>query len=99
MTNEYEFLGFAPEDFEERVEKDLLLCEDCGCVLAPVDQLRWLAKRLGPLTFTNPTLMLVSHKELAVVDEGVRMDTDEPLRAKRVSIQCPRCRRKVALAV
>jgi hydrogenase-4 component H len=97
LSNEYDFVGFAPEDFEEKTEKALLLCECCGEILAPVDQLRWLAKRLGPLTFANPTLMLVSQKDLAVVDEGVKSATEG--REARVSIQCPKCRRKTALLV
>ena len=99
LTNEYEFLGFAREDFEEKVQKELLLCERCGCVIAPIDQIRWLVKRLGPLAFTNPTLMLVSAAELAVVDEGVKTESKEVQRYQRVSIQCPKCRRKTALAV
>jgi len=101
LTNEYDFVGFAPEDFEEKVEKELLECEFCGCTVAPVDQIRWVAKRLGPLTFTNPTLMLVSQRELRVVDEGVKTDMSVggAQRAQRVSIQCPKCRRKTAVAV
>lgn len=99
LTNEYDFVGFRPQDFEEQVEKDLLLCEGCGGVIAPLDQLRWLARRLGPLAFANPTLMLVSHQELTVVDQGVRTDSPDAQRFQRVSIQCPKCRRKTALAV
>lgn len=99
MTNEWDFVGFAPEDFEERTEKELLLCESCGGVLAPVDQIRWLVKRLGALAFANPTLMLVSHKELAVVDEGVKPETETVGREGHVSIQCPKCRRKTSLVV
>jgi len=100
QTSEYDCLGFAPEDFEERCEKELLLCECCGEIIAPVDQLRWLARRLGPLVYTNPTLMLVAQKELAVVDEGVRPSEDAPPgRGGRVGLLCPHCRRKTALVV
>jgi hydrogenase-4 component H len=99
LGNEYICVGFAPEDFEEKVDKELLRCECCGCLIAPVDQLRWLARRLGPLAFTNPTVMLVSHRDLAVVDEGVKSEAADVQRSQRVSIQCPKCRRKTALAV
>ena len=97
LTNEYDFVGFTPADFEERVEKPLLLCEACGAVIAPLDQLRWLARRLGPLAFTNPTLMLVSHRELALVDEGLKPESERVERTQRVSIVCPKCSRKTAL--
>jgi hydrogenase-4 component H len=99
LSNEYDYVGFSRTDFEECVEKDLLLCECCGEVIAPVDQLRWLVRRLGPLAFTNPTLMLVSTRELALVSEGVKITSDKTVRAERVSIQCPKCRRKTAFAV
>ena len=99
QTREYAFVGFAPEDFEDKCENELLLCECCGEVIAPVAQLKWLAKRLGPLAFTNPTLMLVSHKELAVVDDGVRTDPAVAGRGDRLRIQCPKCRRQTALTV
>jgi formate hydrogenlyase subunit 6/NADH:ubiquinone oxidoreductase subunit I len=99
QTTEYTSVGFKPEDFEEKCEKELLLCEECGHVVAPVDQIKWLARRLGPLAFANPTLMLVSAGELAVVDEGVKPPSDAPRRAGRVSIQCPKCRRKTSLVI
>lgn len=99
QTTEFDNVGFAPEDFEDKTENELLLCEDCGDVIAPIDQIRWLAKRLGPLAFANPTLMLVSHKELAVVDEGVKAKEGAPVRHGRISIQCPRCRRENALTI
>jgi hydrogenase-4 component H len=99
LTPEYDHVGFKPEDFEERVEKELLLCEGCGCVIAPRDQILWLARRLGALAFTNPTVMLVAHDRLSVVDEGVRPGDGAGGRVRRISIQCPKCRRKAAMTV
>lgn len=99
LTNEFDFAGFKPEDFEEKVEKDLLLCEACGCVIAPLAHLQWIIRRLGPLAFTNSTLMLVSLKELAVVSEPVAAEPNAPHRGQHLMIQCPRCRRATALAV
>ena len=97
MTSEYIEVGFRPEDFEERVEKQLLLCEVCGESLAPVDQLRWLVNRLGPLAFSNPTLMLVAGRDLGIVDQAVKTQGDTVQRADRLRIQCPKCRRATAL--
>ena len=97
MTDEYIAVGCRPEDFEERVEKELLLCEVCGEHLAPVDQLRWLVRRLGPLAFTNPTLMLMAGRDLGVVEKPVRMEGENVQRADRLRIQCPACRRATAL--
>lgn len=99
LTNEYNCVGFAPADFEERVDKELLLCELCGGVLAPADQLRWLVRRLGPLAYANPTLMMFHGCELGLVDRGVRSQDEEVQRSDRLALQCPQCRRKTAVAV
>ncbi len=97
MTNEFIEVGHRPEDFEERVEKELLLCEICGASLAPTDQLRWLNRRLGPLAFTNPTLMLTAGRDLGVVEKPVTSAGPVVQRSDRLRIQCPRCRRATAL--
>ena len=97
MTSEYIQVGYKPEDFEERVEKELLMCEVCGECLAPVDQLRWLVRRLGPLAFTNPTLMLMAGRDLGVVEKPVKSESETVQRADRLRIQCPKCRRATAL--
>ena len=99
LTNEFDCVGFSPDDFEEHVEKELLLCELCGSVLAPVDQIRWLVRRLGPLAFANPTLMMLLGRDLGVVDQGIRSEGDEAQRGDRLALQCPKCRRKTAFAV
>lgn len=98
MTTEWDNAGFKPEDFEDRVEKELVMCEVCDDVLAPADQLRWLAERLGPLAFANPTLTMFSGMELDYVEEGVRSTSDTALRQDRMAMQCPKCRRQSAWA-
>jgi hydrogenase-4 component H len=99
LTNEWDFVGFKPEDFEESIEKELVLCESCGKVVAPVDQLRWLSKRLGPLAYANTTLMLTAQKDLGLVDETVIKKVGETERGSHLRVQCPSCRRKSALVV
>lgn len=96
MSHEWDYAGFAPADFEERIEKELVLCEVCGDVLAPADQLYWLAERLGPMSFANPTLAMFSGQRLGYVEAGVRNPSTTTLRADRMAIQCPRCKRKTA---
>ena len=97
LTNEYNNLGFSAADFEECCEKELLLCEQCGEVLAPTDQIRWLVARLGPLAFSNPSLLLMSHRDLGLVSDTVRIEADDTVRGERLRIHCPKCRRRTAL--
>ena len=98
MSHEFDCVGFAPEDFEEKVEKELLLCEVCGEVLGPTDQLRWLNARLGPVAYANPTLMMLANRDIGFVDQGVKSGDGKTQRADRLAIHCPKCRRKTALA-
>ncbi len=98
MSHEWDYAGFAPADFEERVEKELVLCEVCGGLLAPADQLYWLAERLGPMSFANPTLAMFSGKRLGYVEAGVKNPSNLTLRADRMAIQCPKCKRRTAAA-
>jgi len=98
MSLEWDFAGFAPEDFEERVEKELVMCEVCGDLLAPADQLYWLSERLGPASFANPTLSMFAGQRLGYVEQGVSSTADATLRADRMAIQCPKCKRKTARA-
>lgn len=98
MSTDWDTAGFTPADFEESVEKELVLCEVCGEVLAPVDQLGWLADRLGPLSFANPTLSMHRGIQLGYVEEGVRNPAERVLRQDRMAIQCPKCRRQSAWA-
>ncbi len=96
MTREWDYVGFAPADFEERIEKELVMCEVCGDLLAPADQLSWLAERLGAASFANPTLALFAGQRLGYVEQGVRNPSVSILRSDRLAIQCPRCKRKSA---
>ncbi len=96
MSHEYDCVGFAPKDFEESVEKELLLCEVCGEVLGPTDQLRWLRSRLGPAAFANPTLMMTANLDIGLVGPGVRSQDGSVQRGDRLTIHCPKCRRKTA---
>jgi formate hydrogenlyase subunit 6/NADH:ubiquinone oxidoreductase subunit I len=47
------------EDLKQEIEKELLLCDGCGEIIAPYEQILWVAKKLGPLTFSNASLMLI----------------------------------------
>ena len=98
MSTDWDTAGFAPEDFEEGVEKELVLCEVCGDIVAPADQLEWLAERLGPIAFANPTLLLHAGTINGYVEPGVNNEADTALRQDRMAIQCARCRRQTAYA-
>lgn len=85
------------EDLNQTIEKDLVVCS-CGEIIAPYDQILWVAKRLGPLVFTNASLMLfyTRYQGLSYKEE-LSKEEKEFLRADRIRILCPRCRREAVL--
>jgi formate hydrogenlyase subunit 6/NADH:ubiquinone oxidoreductase subunit I len=87
------------EELKQVIEKELVLCECCGEQIAPYDQILWVARRLGPLTFSNASLMLfyLQNLDLALREETTPQRQAELQRADRVKLLCPRCRREAVI--
>jgi hypothetical protein len=71
------------------------LCEHCGGIIGCLDQLKFLAKKIGHLLYTNPTLILARHSELKVLLNQAA-DSPHP-RSGHLKILCPNCRREMIL--
>lgn len=86
-------------DLIETVEKELVICEDCNEIVGPKDQILWVAKKLGPLAFSNTTVMLfyLQNNSLARLEPSVAEKENFPTRSDRIKILCPRCRREVVI--
>jgi len=95
LSLEYDLATYDRTETVESVEKELLFCEFCGAPITTVDHLKWLAKKLGPLAFSNQALILVSHKELSLVDKTAPRDKRPAWRTDYMRILCPKCRREV----
>jgi len=94
-TEEYDLAGFSRDDMTVEVEKELAICEICGQAAGTVDHLIWLAKRLGPLGYANPSLILTDQANLGQTSEIHARSSDCPVgRADLFRILCPECRRK-----
>ncbi len=99
LGQEFELALFDRSQAQQTIHKDLMSCEMCGCVIAPFDQIRWIADRLGTFTFTNPTLMLARVRELGLDEElGERPSEAPATRADHIRVLCPRCRRESLIA-
>ena len=103
LTKEFDLALFDRSLAIEEVEKELLRCEFCNSVIGALDHIKWLAQKLGPSAYSNPTIMLASLKELTPLppeaDRAKEVPRPEkPLtRADHIRILCPHCRRKVTL--
>ena len=97
-TTEFDLAGLDRRQMiSETDEKELALCESCGDVITAKAHLEWLAKRLGSLAFSNPTLFITSLKALGFADDVVMAARDYALRSDRIRVLCARCRRAATI--
>jgi len=83
----------------QRIEKELLLCECCGEPLVPHDQFVWVVKKIGPLVFSNASLMLFYLRTLglALKEKFSPLKETEFFRSERIKVACPSCRRQAVI--
>jgi hydrogenase-4 component H len=86
-------------ELKQEIKKDLCFCDSCGELVAPFDQILWVARRLGPLIFSNASLMLfyLRNLDLALKEKPSSQEETEFLRSDRIKILCPRCRREAVI--
>lgn len=97
LTNNWELAFFERDKAFETIEKELQLCEICGSVIACKDHLKWIAEKVGELSFASPTLYQSRLKSLGVVDDNIVSAVKDYGRSDRVKILCSRCRRETTL--
>lgn len=97
LSQEWELSHFDRRECVESIDKELLLCEVCGDILACKDHLIWIAKELGELAYSNPTLYMARLNELGISDQDVKSAVAATSRCDRMKIVCARCRRKTTL--
>jgi hydrogenase-4 component H len=100
LSNKFDFATTEKrQDLKQEIEKELVICQGCGEIIAPYDQIIWVAKKLGPLTFSNPSLMLfyLKSQKLSFDETEIKPEEKEFQRADRIKVLCPRCRREAVV--
>lgn len=98
LSKDYATVYLDRKDAVTSIEKDLVLCEKCGAIVGTPDHIKWVADRLGPLAYSNPTLLLSTMGDLKMLGEVP--ERQEDMKAGRydvVRILCPTCRREIQL--
>jgi len=80
----------------ESIERDLVMCESCGEVIACRPHLFYIKERLGAKAYAHPNLLLETEKlftplEPYQVKNRIR-------REDQIKQVCPRCRNKIVVA-
>lgn len=100
LSNEFDLATTGKRDeLAQTIEKEFVLCECCAEPVVPYDQYAWVAKKLGPLTFSNSSLLLFYLRSLSTSMKGFwqAKKEDEFSRSDRIKILCPRCRRQAVI--
>lgn len=100
LSQEFDFATTeSREVMANEVEKEFVLCDCCFEPIAPIAQYLWVAERLGPLVFSNASLIIFYLRilDLALKDSTPRKEDLDFLRADRIKILCPRCRREAVI--
>lgn len=102
LTNEWDLATLDRELTKTVHEYELQLCEKCGAMIGTRKQLAWTAEKLGPLAYTNPSLLLSKNAEL--LGQPVKpVSAEKPAETKGagprpddlMKILCPKCKCEV----
>jgi len=102
LSNRWDLAGMDRGSMTETHEYELQMCEKCGALLGTKKHLVWLYEKLGPLAYTNPSLLLAKSGEL-VPDSDIRGQATKPQDIQQQSgketrpsdfmqILCPKCK-------
>ncbi|MDD2680218.1 MAG: 4Fe-4S dicluster domain-containing protein [Candidatus Omnitrophica bacterium] len=87
-------------DLKQTIEKECVICECCGEPVVPYDQYAWVAKKLGPLVFSNASLLLFYLRSIGLaLKEKINPGSKTAVfnRSTRLKVLCPACRRQAVL--
>jgi len=95
LSNEWDLATMDRESTIEEQQYELQLCEKCQAIIGTKKHLVWLYDKLGPLAYSNPSLLLAKSGELTTEPKDTSRQT-QPEKAAQASdfmkILCPKCK-------
>ncbi len=99
LSNQWDLATFDRTATSETHEFELQMCEKCGAVVGTKKHLVWLAEKLGPLAYTNPSILLAKSADLlaeqlteAQPKPGAGAGEKPPDTSDFMRILCPKCK-------
>jgi hydrogenase-4 component H len=99
LSNKWDLATFDKEETTETHEFELQMCEKCGAVIGAKKHLVWLAEKLGPLAYTNPSILLAKNADLhkTEADKSVKESSSDAggessQTSDFMKILCPKCK-------
>jgi hydrogenase-4 component H len=94
LSNEWDMAIVNRDDTIETHEFELQKCEKCGELVGTKKHLVWLYEKLGPLAYTNPSLLIAKnndlHKETQEVEQ--QQSAKDFQTSDFMRILCPKCK-------
>ena len=95
LSDKWDLATLDKDSTTETHEFELQLCEKCDAVIGTKKHLVWLYDKLGPLAYTNPSLLIAKNSELTTKPENVAQQGQADIIAKTsdfMQILCPKCK-------
>jgi formate hydrogenlyase subunit 6/NADH:ubiquinone oxidoreductase subunit I len=93
LSDKWDLAGLDKESMVETHEFELQLCEKCGELIGTKKHLVWLYEKLGPLAYTNPSLLLAKNGQLTTKPQEVQPPVAEQAQTSDfMRILCPKCK-------
>jgi len=94
LSDKWDLATLDRASLAETREYELQLCEKCGEVIGTKKHLVWLYEKLGPLAYTNPSLLIAKSNELATkVEAEAEVPAESSSEASDfMRVLCPKCK-------
>ena len=95
LSNKWDLASLNKDDFIETFDYELQFCEKCGAKIGTKKHLVWLYEKLGPLAYTNPSLLVAKQNELTTKPPELEQQTqaERPVDTSDfMRILCPKCK-------
>jgi formate hydrogenlyase subunit 6/NADH:ubiquinone oxidoreductase subunit I len=95
LSDKWDLATLDRSSLSETHDFELQMCEKCGANIGTKKHLVWLCEKLGPLAYTNPSLLIAKSGELLTkpADIQPRAQAERPAEASDFTrILCPKCK-------
>jgi len=100
LSNQWDLATMDRQSTVETHEFELQLCQKCGAVIGTKKHLIWLYEKLGPLAYTNPSLLIAKESELTTKPEAPASTQPQPAETSDfMKILCPKCKCELNIAL
>ena len=97
LSNDYITAVFSSDKDADtmQIDKELLICQNCGSIIGCADHLDWIIDRLGPKAYGNPNLLARIQQRYGEIPES---KTKSKLRREDYyKLVCPKCRHQIVI--